>query len=137
MPTTSLPDCGATSPNSQWPAYLSPKPELPELLSILGMTHTNRSFSPWPGIRPQLPPLPTLADWFGLTARSYPDGVSLFNRYRPFQTAQDLALALDHSSALFLRPVGRSPGPPMAQVRALVQGPRTPQAVLTEAVSEG
>ncbi|GAA2205003.1 hypothetical protein GCM10009850_006530 [Nonomuraea monospora] len=151
--------------SSQWPAYLSLKPELPELLSILGMTHTNRSFSPgqvfgrdylravvtsdiYPALRGfvernqraghsyslQELLLPTLADRFGLTARSYPDAISLFNRYRPFQTAQDLALALDHPSAFFLHPVARTPDD---QVRALVREPRAPHAVLTEAVSEG
>lgn len=129
---------------SQWPAYRSLRSELPELLSLLGMTYTNRCFNPgqvfsrryasavvssdiYPALRGfvernQRPGrsntlqeliLPTLADRFELSSRTYPDDLAVFNRYRPFQGTHDLALARDHPDAYFLHPVRREDDDPV------------------------
>jgi hypothetical protein len=52
--------------------------------------------------------LPTLADWLGLRARSYPASGSIFNRYRPYQGRPDLEDVRNHSDVYFIHPVRRS-----------------------------
>lgn len=54
--------------------------------------------------------LPTLAEYLGLWARGYPKAGREFNRFRPFQTARNVARALTVNDVYFVHPVPRDGG---------------------------
>ncbi|TDC84230.1 hypothetical protein E1193_06555 [Micromonospora sp. KC606] len=65
--------------------------------------------------------LPTLAESVGVKSRSYPDHLTTFNRFRPFQSELDLTTALATTDAFFVNPIRRSAADPVRRfVKELV-----------------
>ena len=52
--------------------------------------------------------LPSLADSVGVRSRAYPEHMSSFNRFRPYQSMVDLKAALSRTDTYFLHPIRRS-----------------------------